>query len=492
MMKNSGSEKGNEVLLRKIEMDWSSVQAFIREFSEIANPAICFVDIVYPEYLFRVKPNDLLELQVALSDEDWDLCEHYAEGNTILGTGGQFPRWLQEHTDGVLSSATCLVSAPIYGENSLTIGFFYAFYAAGRPSEVVLEYQRALTRNCSLIIQQWQFHNRQKEQNDRLWKALEASCPGFLLLDQRNIIIESGSIYRKTTPEMRRGSAFQEFFAWDNVKSLDEIRSEVYAKRKLYFFHSLHYNQKYKCSAELINDRLLLILAAPVINSNHALSDYQLTSSDFAPQDYITDYVFLQTSTVQTLEETLHLNESIQHKNSELESLNLELTRAKVALEKKMDERNERVKRLSNFPEQNPNPVFEIDFKKQFLCFSNQAAKLAFVDFITLPYDELLSVLGLNHNLLCHSLRLRTNFTINGIAYDADAFRVINENIVRFYAHDVTDFHQAKDLLARQQKSINQLLNILEALNIDRSEAAKSTNILELSQEVERLLKQFE
>jgi hypothetical protein len=166
-----------------------------------------------------------------------------------------------------------------------------------------------------------------------------------------------------------------------------------------------------------------------------------------------------------------------------------ELARSKQLMERKIDERNERVKRLSNFPEQNPNPVFEIDFKKQYLCFSNQAAKQAFGELLTLPYHELLSVLELNHDLASNSLRLHVSFTVADNTYEADAFRVPNEDIVRFYARNVSEFQKAKSLLVRQQRGIDQLLNILEALNIDRTEASRNTHVDDVIREAAELLK---
>jgi hypothetical protein len=225
-----------------------------------------------------------------------------------------------------------------------------------------------------------------------------------------------------------------------------------------------------------------------VLNSNHALADYNLTSTDFAPQDYITDYVFLQATTMKSLEETVRQNEEIIFKNREMELVIADLVRSKQLMERKIDERNERVKRLSNFPEQNPNPVFEIDFKKQFLCFSNQAAKQAFGELLSLPYYELLSVLELNHDLASNSLRLHVVFSVADCTYEADAFRVPNEHIVRFYAHNVTEFQKAKSLLIRQQRGIDQLLNILEALNIDRHEAGRNTHVDDVMREAAELL----
>jgi hypothetical protein len=216
--------------------------------------------------------------------------------------------------------------------------------------------------------------------------------------------------------------------------------------------------------------------------------DYHLSAADFPAHDYITDFVFLQTTTLQSLEENQRSNEVMQAKNRELELAQSELLRNKLILENRILERNERVLRLSNFPEQNPNPVFEIDFNRQFICFSNHAAKLAFGELLTLPYHEFLAMLSLSHERVAASLKLRVEFECAGRFFIADATRVPNEDIVRFYANDATDTKLLKSLLARQQQGINQLLGVLEAFNIDRAEAERSANITEVIQEVSRVL----
>ena len=233
---------------------------------------------------------------------------------------------------------------------------------------------------------------------------------------------------------------------------------------------------------------MFLVLSAPVINANHAMVDYHLTANDFPSHDYITDFVFLQTTTIQNLDELQRANEVMQFRMKELERIQAELLRTKMSLENKLAERNERIIRLSNFPEQNPNPVFEIDFSRKFICFSNQAAKAAFGEMLTLPYLDLLSMLSVSHELVAGSLKLRVEFESMDHFYTADASRVPNEDIVRFYAQDSTELRQMKNLLARQQQGLNQLLGVLEAFNIDRDEAMDSTNLGDVVKQVTKLL----
>jgi hypothetical protein len=83
---------------------------------------------------------------------------------------------------------------------------------------------------------------------------------------------------------------------------------------------------------------------------------------------------------------------------------------------------------------------------------------------------------------------LRVEFESGNRYFIADATRVPNEEIMRFYANDASELRQLKTLLFRQQQGLNQLLGVLEALNIDKEEAVRSANLNDVIQEVTKLL----
>jgi hypothetical protein len=475
-----------EQMFNSTEFDWTKLQQVIAEFSIAAKPALCVLDFFREDGLVRVKQREIMDLQIAFSDEDWQYCFTLADGMRPIGS--EVPHWLKELSDGVFSRSTCLVAEPVHDENGLTIGLFYAFYASGTPEETTLAYQRSMAKHFATLVQQWQYGRRHSELISRLWTSIELSCPGYLILDEKLRIVQKGSLYSKSVPHLAIGDKFEQHFIWDGQTSPEEWNTNSNAKRKLRFYHALELNQRYKCSIQSIQSELYLLLANPVINPNHAMVDYHLTASDFAPHDYITDFVFLHTITMQSLEEIQRSNEVMQARNRELEWTQADLLRNKLILENKISERNERVLRLSNFPEQNPNPVFEIDYNRQFICFSNQAAKSAFGELLTLPYHEFLAMLSLSHELIVTSLKLRVEFECANRYFLADATRVPNEEIIRFYAQDATEIKHLKSLLLRQQQGINQLIGVLEAFNIDRSEAARSANLNEVIQEVSKIL----
>jgi hypothetical protein len=475
-----------EQMFTASNFDSTKLREVLSEFSITARPALSVIDFFKSDGIVRLKQREVIELSVSLHEEDWQLCYALAEG--LRPIGSEVPFWLKELSEGVFSRTTCLVAEPIQDENGLTIGLFYAFYAAGLPEEGTLAYQRSSARHCSVFVQQWQFAQRQNELLSRLWTSIDLSCPGFLMLDDKLRIVQKGSLYSKSIPELSIGEKFEQHFIWDNPTSPEEWLTANSTKSKLRFYHSLEFNQRYKCTIQAIHSGLFLLLANPVINANHAMVDYYLSASDFPAHDYITDFVFIQTTTIQSLEEIQRSNELMQARNRELELSQSELMRNKLILENKIAERNERVLRLSNFPEQNPNPVFEIDYNRQFICFSNQAARLAFGELLTLPYHEFLAVLSLSHEQVVASLKLRVEFECSSRFFLADATRVPNEDIMRFYANDATETKLLKSLLSRQQQAINQLMGVLEAFNIDRSEAARSANLNEVIQEVVKVL----
>lgn len=475
-----------EHMFAATDFDSAKLRDVLTEFALAARPALSVIDFFREDSIVRVKQREVIELQVSLSEEDWQHCYALAEG--LRPVGSDVPFWLVELTDGVFSRSTCLVAEPIQDENGLTIGLLYAFYAAGLPDENTLAYQRSVARHCSILVQQWQYGRRHSEMLSRLWTSIELSCPGFLILDDKLRIVQKGSLYAKSVPELVLGQKFEHHFIWDSPTTPEEWYSASHAKPKLRFYHALELNQRYKCTIQSIHSGLFLLLANPVINTNHAMVDYHLSASDFPAHDYITDFVFMQTTTLQSLEEIQRSNDVMQARNRDLELTQAELLRNKLILENKISERNERVLRLSNFPEQNPNPVFEIDFSRQFICFSNQAAKLAFGELLTLPYHEFLAMLSLSHERVANSLKLRVEFECANHYFMADATRVPNEDIIRFYANDATEMKLLKSLLSRQQQAINQLMGVLEAFNIDRSEATRSANLSEVMQEVSKVL----
>ena len=72
-------------LLRSSAFEWSALQSVISEFSVVAKPALCGIDLFHSEKIARIKAREVIELQLALSDEDWEYCFALAEGLRPVG-----------------------------------------------------------------------------------------------------------------------------------------------------------------------------------------------------------------------------------------------------------------------------------------------------------------------------------------------------------------------------------------------------------------------
>ena len=485
-MKSQANSTVMSQILSETNFDWREVQTVLASFDQISKSALCVLDFFDNKRIFRVKPQEALELHLTLSDEDWDYCMSLADGFRPIGSN--VPHWLSELSDGVFSRSTCLSAAPVKDGNGLTIGLLYAFYAEGYPAELELAYQHLIAAECSSLIQRWQHGNQQRELQNALWTAIELSCPFFLLLNENMRVIRKGKLYEMAVPDLEVGNKFDDHFIWDGIPKDSQSKLSHEVKNKKRFYHSLKYNQRYKCSFHTLRPDLFLVLSAPVINANHAMIDYKVSASDFPPQDYITDFVFLHATASQNAEDLQQTNEQLLSRNALLEIQNSELVRDKTLLENRIAERNNRVVRLSNFPEQNPNPVFEVDFNKRFICFSNAAAKLAFGELLTLPYDEFLAVLSVNHDILRSTQKLQVEFESMGRFFIAEAYRVPHEDIIRFYANDASEIRLLRSRINQQQQSIKQLTGVLEALNVDLASALGQSQFSELLKQIPGVL----
>ena len=125
---------------------------------------------------------------------------------------------------------------------------------------------------------------------------------------------------------------------------------------------------------------------------------------------------------------------------AELETREAELERLKETLA-----------RLATFPEQNPNPVIETNLEGQ-VTYLNPAARERFPD---------LHTAGLHHPILeglesiIHTLEERKEdsslreLEIEDYIYQQKTTYMAQNNLVRIYAHDVTELKRAEETLAR-------------------------------------------
>ena len=87
------------------------------------------------------------------------------------------------------------------------------------------------------------------------------------------------------------------------------------------------------------------------------------------------------------------LNANLTEKNKLLELSKNALINANGRLEEQVNERTKKIKNLALFPEQNPNPVFELDYDNKVINYSNPASKLLFYKDRDFTFEEIINVL---------------------------------------------------------------------------------------------------
>ena len=107
----------------------------------------------------------------------------------------------------------------------------------------------------------------------------------------------------------------------------------------------------------------------PLINTNYPIANYNLTLRDFAPEDYISEFLFLQQTSNRYLKESHDMITDLRAKNEDLRLVQTELDL------------------IARFPKENPNPIVRIDFDYR-ISFSNNAAKTNFLTDFNHCFDK--------------------------------------------------------------------------------------------------------
>ena len=128
-------------------------------------------------------------------------------------------------------------------------------------------------------------------------------------------------------------------------------------------------------------------------------------------------------------------------------------------LEQKVIEKTKDIQRLALFPQQNPNPVIEIDLESETLLYQNPSSIKRFGDLRNDSYKHVKEVLGLQN--------IETNYTnaVDEIYFANYIFErnlyILENKILRIYLHDITDRQKnekALVLLVQQLKKTEQEL----------------------------------
>lgn len=248
---------------------------------------------------------------------------------------------------------------PLVDENGFALGTICAIDTKPKIlDEKQIKAMKILARKVILLLSLKKRNSELESTKSLLFESINFSSPFYLLIDKNNSILDLGENYKKSIPELKKGSFFNDFFILESNLNIESLINSNFITNKLLFFKTLDGNQRYKCSIKKYNANSLIIFATPVINTQYLISNYHLNINNFPKQDYIVEYLFLQQAATKGLEDSRKLNDSLTEKNRLLEISKNTLINSNAVLEQKVNERTKKIKNLALFPEQNPKYGF--------------------------------------------------------------------------------------------------------------------------------------
>lgn len=316
-----------------------------------------------------------------------------------------------------------------------------------------------------------------------LFESINFSSPFYLLIDKKGIIFDFGKNYKKSIQSLQKNINFIDVFDWISKINFEEINENSPELKMLLFFETKDKKQKYKCSIKKSNDDKYFLFAIPIINTEYPISNYKIDINDFPKQDYIAEYLFIQQAATRGLEDSRKLNDLLGKKNKDLEVSKKALIDANNILEQRIIERTKTIKNLASFPEQNPNPVFEIDFVNNEIVYINPAAMAIFGFDQKSEFREVCSALDLNkENYHLHSTN-KKEFTFKNFIFQHNIFLKQGEEKVRIYLHNITDIRNTEKEEKNKQnilfkfRSLDNSLSFSNKINIISTETANFLNV---------------
>ncbi len=295
--------------------------------------------------------------------------------------------------------------------------------------------------------------------------SINFACPFFLIIDINEFIIEYGDNYKITFPEIKKGTLFSDYFIFESGINITTLLTSYTNENKLLFYKSIDGTQRYKCSIKRYNDALL-VLSVPVINSIYLISNYRLKINNFPKHDYIAEFLFLQQAAAKGLQDSKILNANLTEKNKLLELSKKALINANGRLEEQVNERTKKIKNLALFPEQNPNPVFELDYENKEINYSNPASKLLFYKGSDFTFEELIKVLCITEEAVVSKKSQKFEIEIESEIYERYIFFIGNSTIIRVYLHNITENkkyqNELKEKNLKLEDTLNQVVNLQE------------------------------
>jgi len=364
---------------------------------------------------------------------------------------------------------------PLVDENGYALGTICAIDTKPRElSQQQIKALKILSKKVIALLSIKKKNQLLEQSQQFLIDCINFSSPYFLLLSEKNEILDFGSNFKKANSELDKGKLFSQYFIWNSRFDAKKLLDESDSHNRMLFFSSKDGKQKYKCSVKKNDSHSFFVFATPVINTEYPIANYGVSISNFPKQDYIAEYLFLQQAAIKGLKDSKKLNELLLQKNKDLELAKNVLLNSNSILEERVNERTKEVKNLALFPEQNPNPVFEVDYSKKQIIYINPAAKDKIDKKYTCCYNDLLKWFKISEDSIAKKDISKIEFELNGIIYERNIFYLDDKQTFRLYLHDITDIRlkekqeqEKRDAFIMQQHVLLEMRSIPAHLPID-------------------------
>lgn len=287
---------------------------------------------------------------------------------------------------------------------------------------------------------------RQGQMSNELNDILEFTSRHYLIIDEHQIIKRISSNFSKVMPNIKIGDIFSDYFEFSSpFRFCDFIDSSEQQTNLLRFFISTDRKQRYKFSAKKVSGSILLVVS-PVINHSFPISNYyNLSLNDFTPQDYISEYLFLQQLTDSSLSEARNNNIKLSKKNQELI-----ITQNQLSI-------------TARFPSENPNPIIRLDYDLLVL-YQNDSAKENFSPDFSIKYDYLTDsdLTTLVKDFISSNEKLKyINIVRYERIYRIALCNIFEHNYINIYVNDLTYYINQ---ITKRENEISKIRNFYELI----------------------------
>jgi signal transduction histidine kinase len=143
------------------------------------------------------------------------------------------------------------------------------------------------------------------------------------------------------------------------------------------------------------------------------------------------------------------------------------LINSNAVLEEKVNERTKKIKNLALFPEQNPNPVFELDYHNKVITYSNPAGNSIIFKDRSFTYEDLIKILIISEETIQNKNTAKFEFDFENQNYQRNIFFFDSEPILRVYLNNITDIRNYQNSLKEKNEELENTLKQVVNLQTD-------------------------